>query len=121
MADVTRRAALAAPVAALAAAAGIAGSSGALAASTTSPSLATGTDADALRALHLQAFAALTTSPGARAYYDTRRNDGHTHHQALRAVSNRLVGILHGCLRHGTPYDEATAWPRYTQKDQAAA
>ena len=43
MADVTRRAALAAPVAALAAAAGIAGSSGALAASTTSPSLVTGT------------------------------------------------------------------------------
>ena len=51
MADVTRRAALAAPVAALAAAAGIAGSSGALAASTTSSSLVTGTDADALRAV----------------------------------------------------------------------
>ena len=72
-------------------------------------------------ALHLQAFAALTSSPGARAYYDARRTDGHTHHQALRAVSNRLVGILHGCLRHGTTYDEATAWPRYTQQDQAAA
>ncbi|MCW2684377.1 MAG: Transposase, partial [Blastococcus sp.] len=44
------------------------------------------------------------------------------HHQALRAVSNRLVGILHGCLRHGTPYDQATAWPRYQQaQDQAAA
>jgi transposase len=72
-------------------------------------------------ALHLQAFAALNTSPGARAYYDARRADGHTHHQALRAVSNRLVGILHGCLRHGTLYDEATAWPRYQQQDQAAA
>jgi transposase len=67
-------------------------------------------------ALHLQAFAALSTSPGARAYYDARRADGHTHHQALRAVSNRLVGILHGCLRHGTRYDEATAWPRYQQQ-----
>jgi transposase len=72
-------------------------------------------------ALHLQAFTALSTSPGARAYYDARRADGHTHHQALRAVSNRLVGILHGCLRHHSPYDEATAWPRYTQQDQAAA
>ena len=72
-------------------------------------------------ALHLQAFAALNVSPGARAYYDARRTDGHTHHQALRAVSNRLVGILHGCLRHGTTYDEATAWPRYRQQDQAAA
>ena len=72
-------------------------------------------------ALHLQAFTALNTSPGARAYYDARRADGHTHHQALRAVSNRLVGILHGCLRHGTIYDEATAWPRYQQQDQTAA
>ena len=72
-------------------------------------------------ALHLQAFAALSTSPGARAYYDARRADGHSHNQALRAVSNRLVGILHGCLRHGALYDEATAWPRHTQQDQAAA
>jgi transposase len=72
-------------------------------------------------ALHLQAFTALTPSPGARAYYDARRADGHTHHQALRAVSNRLVGILHGCLRHGTHYDETAAWPRYHHRDQAAA
>ena len=61
-------------------------------------------------ALYQQAFSALKTSPGARAYYDTRRARGATHHQALRAVSNRLVGILHGCLRTRTPYDEATAW-----------
>ncbi len=33
-----------------------------------------------------------------------------THHQALRALGNRLVGILHGCLRHHTPYDERAAW-----------
>ncbi len=33
-----------------------------------------------------------------------------THHQALRALANRLVGILHGCLRHHTKYDEHTAW-----------
>ncbi len=72
-------------------------------------------------ALHLQAFSALSTSPGARAYYDAHRAKGTTHHQALRALSNRLVGILHGCLRHATTYDEATAWPRYTQRDQAAA
>ena len=58
-------------------------------------------------ALYLQAFTALNTSPGARAYYDQRRAQGHTHHQALRAVSNRLVGILHGCLRHHITYDEA--------------
>jgi transposase len=72
-------------------------------------------------ALNLQAFAALSTSPGARAYYDARRATGANHHQALRAVSNRLVGILHGCLRHGAVYDEATAWQRHEQQDQAAA
>jgi transposase len=72
--------------------------------------------------LHLQAFAALTVSPGARVYYDTHRAAGAGHHQALRALSNRLVGILHGCLRHGTRYDEATAWAAHpTQQDQPRA
>lgn len=61
-------------------------------------------------ALHQQAFAALNASPGARAFYDHHRARGATHHQALRALSNRLVGILDGCLRHRTPYDEAIAW-----------
>jgi len=59
---------------------------------------------------YLWAFSAITKSPGARAFYDERRAAKDTHHQALRALGNRLVGILHGCLRHGTPYDEHTAW-----------
>ncbi len=63
-------------------------------------------------ALYLWSFSALTRSPGARALYDTQRGRGATHHAALRALANRLVGILHGCLRHGTHYNEATAWPR---------
>lgn len=61
-------------------------------------------------ALDLQAFAALSASPGARGYYDARRSRGATHHQALRALANRLVGILHGCLRRHTTYNEDTAW-----------
>jgi len=65
-------------------------------------------------ACHLWAFAALTGSPGARRYYDTHRARGATHHQALRALANRLVGILHGCLRHRQPYDEQLAWPTST-------
>ena len=56
------------------------------------------------------AFGALTGSAGARVFYDQRRAAGDTHHRALRALANRLVGILHGCLRHGTLYDEHTAW-----------
>ena len=51
-------------------------------------------------ACYLWAFAAITASPGARAFYDTRRSGGDTHNRALRALANRLVGILHGCLRH---------------------
>ena len=60
------------------------------------------------------AFAALGASPGARDFYDQRRAAGDTHHRALRALANRLVGILHGCLRHHTPYDEHTAWAHRT-------
>jgi transposase len=61
-------------------------------------------------ALMGQAFAALNASPGARAYYDKQRARGAEHNPALRQLANRLVGILHGCLKTGTPYDEATAW-----------
>jgi transposase len=61
-------------------------------------------------ALHQQAFCALRASPGARAYYDELRARKIGHHAALRQLSNRLVGILHGCLKTRTPYDEATAW-----------
>ena len=60
------------------------------------------------------AFSALSTSPGARALYDQHRAAGDLHHQALRALGNRLVGILHGCLRHKQPYSEHTAWAHRT-------
>lgn len=56
------------------------------------------------------AFCSLNTSPGARAYYDQRRAADYQHHEALRALGNRWIGILHGCLKDGTPYDEHTAW-----------
>ncbi|BBZ55748.1 MULTISPECIES: IS110 family RNA-guided transposase [Mycobacteriaceae] len=56
------------------------------------------------------AFCALTRSPGARLFYDQRRAAGDLHHQALRALGNRLVGILHGCLNHRSHYDEHRAW-----------
>jgi Transposase/Transposase IS116/IS110/IS902 family len=72
-------------------------------------------------ALYQQAFAALTASPGARTYYDTHRARGNTHHQALRTLANRLVGILHGCLRHHTPYNETLAWPAHANPTATAA
>jgi hypothetical protein len=61
-------------------------------------------------ALYQQAFGAISRSPGARAFYDRQRSRGATHHQALRALANRLVGILHGCLSSHTLYDETIAW-----------
>jgi transposase len=66
-------------------------------------------------ALHQQAFCALTSSPGARRYYNELRARGIGHHAALRQLANRLVGILHGCLKTGTTYDEATAWAHREQ------
>jgi transposase len=61
-------------------------------------------------AVHQWAFCAMRGSPGARTYYQTLRQRGTGHHAALRQLGNRLVGILHGCLKTGTTYNEATAW-----------
>jgi transposase len=71
-------------------------------------------------ALHRQAQSALRASPGARAFYDEQRDRGLDHDAALRALSNRLVGILHGCLKTRTLYDEATAWSHRVTTSRAA-
>jgi len=70
-------------------------------------------------ALMSQAFSSLQASPGARAYYDQLRAREVGHSAALRQLANRLVGILHGCLKTRTPYDEATAWSHRTKKSAA--
>jgi transposase len=62
-------------------------------------------------ACYLWAFASLTRSPGARRYYDQLRARDKPHRQALRALANRLVGILHGCLANRELYREDVAWP----------
>ena len=72
-------------------------------------------------ALTRQAYTALTTSPGARAYYDQLRGRGIGHRAALRQLGNRLVGILHGCLKTSTKYDEGKAWTPPQQDQQIAA
>lgn len=62
-------------------------------------------------ACHLWAFSSITRSAGARRYYTALRQRGKSHHQALRSLGNRLVGILHGCLVHRQRFDEGVAWP----------
>jgi hypothetical protein len=77
---------------------------------------------DRLRdALDGQAFAALNASPGARAYYDHQRARGLGHRPALRQLANRLVGVLHGCLKTRTLYNEATAWPQHASTEVKTA
>jgi hypothetical protein len=66
-------------------------------------------------ALHQWAFCAMRGSPGARAYYQQLRARGIGHQAALRQLANRHVGILHGCLKARSTYDEQTAWSHYWQ------
>jgi transposase len=72
-------------------------------------------------ALMAWAFASLNASPGARAFYDQQRAKGLEHNDALRRLANRLVGILHGCLKTRTRYDEATAWGHRENLAQSSA
>jgi hypothetical protein len=65
-------------------------------------------------AVHQWALGALRGSPGARAYYDATRARKIGHHAALRQLGNRLVGILHGCLKTRTIYDETKAWAHHS-------
>jgi len=73
-----------------------------------------------LDALMSWAFASLNASPGARTYYDGQRAKGLEHRDALRRLANRLVGILHGCLKTRTVYDEATAWSHREKLPQSS-
>ena len=71
--------------------------------------------------VHMWAFCSLRASPGCRAYYRRRQAIGDGHHQALRALGNRLVGYLHGGLRARRLYDEATAWGSRSDGDTELA
>jgi transposase len=71
-------------------------------------------------ALQRQAFCSLQNSPGARRYYDKQRARDLDYNPALRQLGNRLVGILHGCLKTRTLYDEATAWSHHATLPAAA-
>ncbi len=61
-------------------------------------------------ALQQWAFCSMRGSPGATAYYKQLRARNIGYQAALRQLANRLVGILHGCLKTHTAYDENTAW-----------
>ncbi len=62
----------------------------------------------------MQAGAAILHDEGVRAYYDQLRARHIGHNAALRQIGNRLVGILHGCLKTTTLYNQTTAWSHRT-------
>jgi len=72
-------------------------------------------------ACHWWAFATLTKSAGARAYYDKRRAAGDHHNAALRNLANKLLGRLWWCLANNQPWDERAAWPDLTDTSKPAA
>jgi len=61
-------------------------------------------------ALHMRAGAAILHDTSVRTYYDELRTREIGHNAALRQVGNRLVGVLHGCLKTHTHYNQTTAW-----------
>lgn len=71
-------------------------------------------------ACHWWAFASLTASPGAREYYDYRRQLGDRHNAALRNLANKLLGRLWWCLRTDQLWDDHIAWSQPPQQKAAA-
>lgn len=61
------------------------------------------------------ALTAINTSPGARAYYNAHNPGPHTSRTARRKTANKLVGILHGCLKHRHTYDEHLAFAHWNK------
>ena len=67
------------------------------------------------------AFSALTASPGARAHYDRRRDDGDRHAAAQRNLFGRLLVCPWHCLTTGQHYDDTIAFPVIGNKVRQAA
>lgn len=67
---------------------------------------------------YLLALSLLTTSPGARAHYDRRRERGDKYSAAARNLANRYLGILYHCLHTGQTYDESTAFPHMIEQPE---
>ncbi|HKB32796.1 MAG TPA: IS110 family transposase [Candidatus Dormibacteraeota bacterium] len=67
-------------------------------------------------AYYQAAFVCLTRSVEGNAYYRRLRASGKSHSHALRALANKLAGVLDGCLRRRQTYSAAVAWPSLMEK-----
>ena len=63
-----------------------------------------------LDALMAWAFSSLSASPRRPRVLRRSSAPAESSNDGLRRLASRLVGILHGCLKTRTLYDEATAW-----------
>ena len=61
------------------------------------------------RIFYQSAFCALQRDPASRTYYDRKRHEGKTHHQAVIALARRRVNVLHAILRTRQPYHDPSA------------
>jgi transposase len=55
------------------------------------------------------AFCALRRDSATRAYYDRKRREGKTHHQAVIALARRRVNVRHAILQSRQPYQARPA------------
>jgi transposase len=56
------------------------------------------------RVFYRSAFCALPHDPASRTFYDRKRRQGKTHHQAVIALARRRINVLYAMLRDRQPY-----------------
>ncbi|MCH7928819.1 MAG: IS110 family transposase [Candidatus Dadabacteria bacterium] len=71
--------------------------------------------------MHDLAFCSLSFSVWARAYYDKQKLKGHTHSEALRALSNKWLKIIHCLWMKRLTYDENYHLAQITRRNLEAA
>lgn len=64
---------------------------------------------------------AIQNSPGARAFFEKQKAKGDPYNKAIRAVANKIIGQLYGCLKSGTLYNEDIAWRMLETTETAKA
>lgn len=57
------------------------------------------------RVFYQSAFVAVGCDPTSKAFYQRKRAEGKTHHQAVLALARRRVNVLHAVLRNRCPYE----------------
>lgn len=61
------------------------------------------------RVFYQSAFIAIGCDPTSKAFYQRKRREGKTHHQAVIALARRRINVLHAIVRNRRPYE-----PGYT-------